>query len=332
MCSTTTSCRAIRWARPEDRGLSEHHGDGVTRREVLIGVAAWPCVAAIDAPGALAQDGPASRTSAAIAGQLLANDRPRRRHRVRGPATAGREQSDPGLAGAPSQRPRHRRHRWNRTDTLPSPEEANDLLIKPAASRRSRALTESARFSADHQPEVRSAELTYLRGPAADQPAAFLHPVRRQDEPMASRCAVTTAARNRAKSTSDPRGPDPGSGRRRREVRRYRRRHHVRRSLALSALERDHGYDRLPWWNIGGNHDLNFEAPDRKYSRETFKRVYGRTITRFYAQTLFLMLDDVNYLGSTRTNLEEGASTRAGSIRGNSSSCATCSRIRRTTR
>ena len=50
----------------------------------------------------------------------------------------------------------------------------------------------------------------------------------------------------------------------------------------------------LPWWNIGGNHDLNFEAPDRRYSRETFKRVFGPNYYAFfYAQTLFLMLDDV---------------------------------------
>src|SRR5258707_14511294 len=30
----------------------------------------------------------------------------------------------------------------------------------------------------------------------------------------------------------------------------------------------------LPWWNIGGNHDLNFEAPNAKYARETFKRTF----------------------------------------------------------
>ena len=54
----------------------------------------------------------------------------------------------------------------------------------------------------------------------------------------------------------------------------------------------------LPWWNIGGNHDLNFEAPSRKYSRETYKRVFGPNYYAFfYAQALFLMLDDVNYLG-----------------------------------
>jgi 3',5'-cyclic AMP phosphodiesterase CpdA len=54
----------------------------------------------------------------------------------------------------------------------------------------------------------------------------------------------------------------------------------------------------LPWWNIGGNHDLNFEAPDRTLSRETFKRVFGPSYYAFfYAKTLFLMLDDVDYLG-----------------------------------
>ena len=53
-----------------------------------------------------------------------------------------------------------------------------------------------------------------------------------------------------------------------------------------------------PWWNIGGNHALNFDAPDRKLSRETFKRVFGPPYYAFhYARTLFLMLDDVDYLG-----------------------------------
>ena len=69
----------------------------------------------------------------------------------------------------------------------------------------------------------------------------------------------------------------------------------------LSLYER---YNRLigtiglPWWSLGGNHDLNFEAPDRTLSRETFKRVYGPNYYAFfYAKTLFLMLDDVDYLG-----------------------------------
>jgi hypothetical protein len=54
----------------------------------------------------------------------------------------------------------------------------------------------------------------------------------------------------------------------------------------------------LPWYNIGGNHDFNFEAPNARYSRETFKRTYGPNYYAFeYGGALFLMLDNVDYLG-----------------------------------
>ena len=58
----------------------------------------------------------------------------------------------------------------------------------------------------------------------------------------------------------------------------------------------------LPWYNVGGNHDLNFEAPDRHYSRETYKRVFGPNYYAFcYADAVFIMLDDVDYLGFDRS-------------------------------
>jgi hypothetical protein len=54
----------------------------------------------------------------------------------------------------------------------------------------------------------------------------------------------------------------------------------------------------IPWHNIAGNHDMNLEAPDRKYSRETFKRTFGPDCYAFeYGGALFLMLDNVDYLG-----------------------------------
>jgi calcineurin-like phosphoesterase family protein len=63
-------------------------------------------------------------------------------------------------------------------------------------------------------------------------------------------------------------------------------------------LNRIVGQIGLPWYNIGGNHDLNYEAPSAQYSRETFKRTYGPPYYAFeYGGTLFLMLDNVNYLG-----------------------------------
>jgi 3',5'-cyclic AMP phosphodiesterase CpdA len=55
----------------------------------------------------------------------------------------------------------------------------------------------------------------------------------------------------------------------------------------------------LPWWNLPGNHDMNFEAPDDRYSRETFKRVFGaRTCAFQHGEATFLLLDDVEYLGT----------------------------------
>lgn len=63
-------------------------------------------------------------------------------------------------------------------------------------------------------------------------------------------------------------------------------------------LNRIIGTIGIPWYNIGGNHDLNFEAPGHRYSRETFKRVFGPPTHAFaYADTVFIMLDDVEYLG-----------------------------------
>ncbi len=54
----------------------------------------------------------------------------------------------------------------------------------------------------------------------------------------------------------------------------------------------------LPWWNVGGNHDLNFESPGARYSRETYKRVFGPNYYAFaHGDALFIMLDNVEYLG-----------------------------------
>jgi C terminal of Calcineurin-like phosphoesterase/N terminal of Calcineurin-like phosphoesterase/Calcineurin-like phosphoesterase len=69
----------------------------------------------------------------------------------------------------------------------------------------------------------------------------------------------------------------------------------------LSLYERYNrviGQIGVPWYNIAGNHDLNLDAPDWKYSSETFKRVFGPNYYAFeYGGALFLMLDNVDYLG-----------------------------------
>jgi hypothetical protein len=54
----------------------------------------------------------------------------------------------------------------------------------------------------------------------------------------------------------------------------------------------------VPWWNVPGNHELNFLADDDAHSTETFKRVYGPTYYSFdYGQVHFVVLDNVDYQG-----------------------------------
>jgi hypothetical protein len=54
----------------------------------------------------------------------------------------------------------------------------------------------------------------------------------------------------------------------------------------------------VPWWNLPGNHDINFDVPDDTYSTETYKSVYGPTDYSFdYGRTHFVNMDNVDYLG-----------------------------------
>ncbi len=55
----------------------------------------------------------------------------------------------------------------------------------------------------------------------------------------------------------------------------------------------------IPWYNVPGNHELNFEAADDKYSLETFKRFFGPPYYAFeYADALFVVLDNIEYNGN----------------------------------
>lgn len=58
------------------------------------------------------------------------------------------------------------------------------------------------------------------------------------------------------------------------------------------------GATGIPWHHCPGNHDLNYQARDDRFSRETWKAVFG---PRHYAfqqgNATFFMLDNVEYLG-----------------------------------
>ncbi|MGB7973834.1 MAG: calcineurin-like phosphoesterase family protein [Roseiarcus sp.] len=270
--------------------MSEHHDEGMTRREVLIGAASGLALATIELQPAEAQDAPGAQVS----GTVFENK-----------DGSGVSASNPGLAGVLVSNGRDvavtdRDGRY----TLPLPEEATIFVIKPAGFMPPiEPLTNLPRFYRHHQPKGSPGELNLtFEGlpPTGPLPASVDFPLRRQDERRAFNVVMVT----------DPQ-PETGA-----EV------DFIREDLiqALAGVDAKFGltagdimfddlslYPRsnaimgtigLPWWNIGGNHDLNLEAPDRKYSRETFKRVFGPNYYAFfYAQTLFLMLDDVNYLG-----------------------------------
>lgn len=67
----------------------------------------------------------------------------------------------------------------------------------------------------------------------------------------------------------------------------------------------------LPWYNLPGNHDINFEAPDDARSRETFKRVFGSRSNAFqYGGATFFTLDNVEYLGTDPSKPNGGGKYR----------------------
>lgn len=69
----------------------------------------------------------------------------------------------------------------------------------------------------------------------------------------------------------------------------------------LSLLPRStalYGTIGVPWYHVPGNHELNFDAPDDRWSTETFKRHFGPTNYSFdVGRAHFVVLDDVDYRG-----------------------------------
>lgn len=52
----------------------------------------------------------------------------------------------------------------------------------------------------------------------------------------------------------------------------------------------------IPWYNVIGNHDINYDAQHDKHSDETFERVYGPAYYSFdYGTVHFLVLDDIEW-------------------------------------
>lgn len=53
-----------------------------------------------------------------------------------------------------------------------------------------------------------------------------------------------------------------------------------------------------PWYNVLGNHDLNFDTPDNHHANDTFMRIYGPTYYAFeYGPVHFIVLNNVDWMG-----------------------------------
>ena len=66
----------------------------------------------------------------------------------------------------------------------------------------------------------------------------------------------------------------------------------------------------IPWYNVPGNHELNFEADSDEHSLETFKKFFGPPYYAFeYADALFVVLDNIDYQGNGKAD--------PGDVRGN---------------
>ena len=54
----------------------------------------------------------------------------------------------------------------------------------------------------------------------------------------------------------------------------------------------------FPFYNVAGNHDMNYDAVDDQYSLETFKSLFGPAYYSFdYGEVHFVAFDDVEYQG-----------------------------------
>jgi hypothetical protein len=64
----------------------------------------------------------------------------------------------------------------------------------------------------------------------------------------------------------------------------------------FEAINRTIALVGIPWYNVIGNHDINYDARDDHHSDETFERIYGPAYYSFeHGPVHFLVLDDVEW-------------------------------------
>lgn len=65
----------------------------------------------------------------------------------------------------------------------------------------------------------------------------------------------------------------------------------------FDSLNRTIGRIGIPWYNVIGNHDINYAADTDELSDETYERVYGPAYYSFnYGSVHFIMVDDIHWM------------------------------------
>ena len=265
--------------------------DGFSRRDVIRGAAAGG-VALVLAPGTADAQGSAGAGPDSVTGRVFDDGEGAGRRGIPGVLVSnGREVAVTDGDG-----------RY----TLPVSAETVVFVVKPAGYMTPvTAGTLLPRFFYIHQPGGSPAGLAFEGiAPTGPLPASVDFPLRRQEEPDSFDVVVFTDPQPETDVEVDFIRDDVIPA-----LRGTRARFGL--SLGDEMFDDLSLYDRynrivgtvgLPWYNIGGNHDFNYEAPDRRHARETFKRVYGPAYYAFaYADAVFVMLDDVDYLGADAT-------------------------------
>ncbi len=58
----------------------------------------------------------------------------------------------------------------------------------------------------------------------------------------------------------------------------------------------------IPWYNVMGNHDINYDAKTRELANETYERVYGPSYYSFeHGPVHFVVIDNIEWLYNTET-------------------------------
>ncbi len=185
---------------------------------------------------------------------------------------------------------------------IPVSDDTIVFVIKPSGWRTAQSENGISRFYYNHKPagspEMKSRYKTVA--PTGDLPVRIDFPLYKQDEPNRFKLILfgDTQPRNQVEVdyiahdvVEELVGFEAAFGMTLGDV--------VFNNLAmLEPLERLVATIGVPWYNVMGNHDINFKSADDRNSDETWEYLYGPNYYSFdYANVHFVVMDDIAWNG-----------------------------------